>query len=174
VDGIFSAGFHANAEFEYNGSTNMNQGHMDNDLIITEDSLVFMYRVGAGYEWEEVNGYEVVTGSSITNKRGSIVIDSLKRGEYVLARYDFTASITHLNSIDSEPFAFPNPNKGQFNLKLPQGDWNTQLYDVNGALIGSWKVRNQAQIDLQHIASGTYILKAKYKNSVLSQKMIIE
>lgn len=174
VDGVFASDFHATAEFEYNGSTNTNQGHMDNELIIDEDSLVFMYRRGAGFEWAEVNGYEIITGASVVNKRGSVRIDTLKRGEYVLARYDFTAGISHQNPTVSEPFAFPNPSNGRFRLKLPLGKWVAELFDMNGALIGRWQVEDGSEITIQNVVLGAYLLNVTDKETKLNQKILIE
>ncbi len=174
VDGILASGFHATVEFEYNGSTNTNQGHMDNELIITEDSLVMMFRRDAGHEWQEVNGYEVITGASVINKRGSVRVDTLKRGEYVLGRYDFTAGIPVDGLKAVESFVFPNPNGGVFSMRLPEGEWSAELFDLRGVSVGTWKVEDQAEIDVQDIVSGTYLLNAKRKDSVLSQKIIVE
>lgn len=173
VDGIFSTGFHATGEFEYNGTTNGSQGHMDNDLITTEDSLVFMYRSGSGHEWAEVDGYEVQTGSSITNKRGSVLVDTLKKGEYVLARRDFTASI-HNGVSNREPFVFPNPTNGIVNLRLPNGNWNVQLFDLNGRLIQSWAERNDSQLDIEDLPNGTYLIEARNGKRKLSQKLVLD
>ena len=174
VDGIFSNDFLASAEFEYNGSTNMNTGHMDNELIITEDSLVFMHRSSAGYEWEEVVGYEIVTGASVTNKRGSVSIDTLKRGEYVLARYDFTASVFDQVHDSAHPFAFPNPTHGELFFNLPVGIWNAMLVDVKGSTVGEWEITGSSKIDINQLTSGIYLLEAKQGIHVYRQKVIIE
>ena len=174
VDGIFSTGFQATGEFEYNGTTSGSQGHMDNDLIITEDSLVFMYREGAGFEWEEVNGYEVFTGASLTNKRGSVRIDTLKKGEYVLARRDFTASVSYNVKGEDQPFVYPNPTSGQVRFNLPNGHWHINLLDLRGKLVKNWSVGNDAEVNLDDLVSGTYLIEASSGNQKRSQKLIID
>ncbi len=174
VDGLLANGFHSTAEFEYNGSANNSQGYMDNDLILTEDSLVFMYRLGAGYEWQEVDGYEVVTGASLTNKRGSVVIDTLKKGEYVLARRDFTASITSFETRVKSLFAYPNPTDEKVIFELPAGRWNAQLIDLRGRIVMEKLVSNGFELDVSITKAGNYVLRLRNETQLLSQKLIIK
>jgi len=175
VDGIFADGFHAEATFKYNGSTNTSQGWMDNDLIVdTEDSLIFMYREGVGSEWQEVNGYVMVTGASLTNKQGTVDIDTLRKGEYVLARRDFTAGISSRMPSETPTFAYPNPNSGVFNIQIPSGKWNLELFDLSGKRIANWAVTNGQQIRTEGLAKGQYLLRAANGNSQLSQSLIIQ
>jgi aminopeptidase N len=175
VDGIFAEDFHAEATFKYNGSTNTSQGWMDNDLIVdTEDSLIFLYREGVGSEWREVNGYEMVTGASLTNKQGTVDVDTLKKGEYVLARRDFMASISASSNNETVTFVYPNPNSGVFNVQLPAGKWNLELFDLSGKRISTWNVTNGQEIRTEELAKGQYLLRASNGNELLSQSLIIQ
>lgn len=174
VDGIFSADFHAEANFKYNGTTNASQGFMDNDLIIdTEDSLVFLYREGAGIDWQEVNGYEVITGSSVTNKIGTVRIDTLKRGEYVLARRDFTADVSNSDHGPDFQFAYPNPSEGNVRLSLPNGIWNVSLIDPTGKTVKTWSTADKTELDLSGIAPATYLLNASNGKESITQKLMV-
>lgn len=174
VDGIFTDGFMASVEFDYNGSTSTSQGHMDNELIITEDSLVFMYRIGVGHEWQEVNGYEVITGASLTNKRGSVQIDTLKKGEYVLARRDITAGVNEFDNLSDAPFAFPNPSNGTINLNLPEGIWEIEIFSLDGRLVKRFDSVRQRSLDLELVQMGAYLMVATQNKTLLSQKILIE
>jgi hypothetical protein len=175
VDGIFSEGFHSEATFKYNGANSTSQGYMDNELIIgTEDSLVFLYRSGTGTDWQEVDGYELQTGVSITNKQGTVRIDTLKKGEYVLGRRDFTASISSLFADESGSFAFPNPSNGTLNFTLSNGNWKAQLIDLRGKRLADWNVSNGTQVSLPPVAAGNYILRIANGTEVLSQKLMVQ
>lgn len=175
VDGVFAQGFAAEATFKYNGSNNTSQGYMDNDLIIeTEDSLVFLYRAGVGSEWHEVNGYELLTGVSVTNKLGTVHIDTLKKGEYVLGRKDFTAGIDVPKHNKESAFVYPNPNSGVFNLILPEGRWDLELFDVSGKRIANWNVTNGQEIRTNNLANGQYLISATKGNQRISQSLIIQ
>ncbi len=175
VDGIFADGLEAEATFKFNGTTNTSQGFMDNDLIIdTEDSLVFLYRPFVGTEWQEVEGYEVVTGSSVTNKIGTVRIDTLKIGDYVLARRDFTAGTGDLNKDLKPTFAYPNPNSGLFNVNLPEGNWSLELLDLAGKRLANWNATSGQQINTGDVAKGQYMLRAANGLTQLSQSIIIQ
>lgn len=175
VDGIFSDGFHAEATFKYNGTTNGSQGFIDNELIIdTEDSLVFLHRSGAGKEWQEVNGYEVLTGSSVTNKIGTVRIDTLNKGEYVLSRKDFTAGISSLEKEKIQPFAYPNPSDGRIKLSIPAGLWQIQLIDAAGKLVRTWNSNNGSELEFEGMAAGNYLIKANRNQEILTQKLLIQ
>lgn len=174
VDGLFADGFESNATFKYNGTTNTNQGYMDNDLIIgTEDSLVLLYRQSVGTEWQEVNSYELLAGTSVTNKIGTVRIDTLKKGEYVLGRRDFTASTSDLAQPANPAFAYPNPNNGVFNVSLPNGTWALEMFSLNGEKIKQWQVSTDNEISAVDVAKGQYIIRATNGKQTLSQSVII-
>lgn len=79
VEGIFPPGFKAKGVFAYSTSTSL-----DNSLIINpSDSLVMLYRPGAGRYWQ-VTGFSK-SGSWMS---GSIIVDSLKCGQYAFAIFD--------------------------------------------------------------------------------------
>ena len=85
VGGNFNTGFNAKADFIYNGSTNLSNGYLDNDLITgTEDNLVLLYRSNTSEDWKiEKNSHLVKLGSA-TDKIGYITVDTLKKGQYCL------------------------------------------------------------------------------------------
>jgi len=79
VEGIFPKSFKALGKFSYSNATGL-----DNTLIInSNDSLVMLYRQGAGHSWK---GTPFIRNSSWTN--GTITVDNLQPGEYSLAVWD--------------------------------------------------------------------------------------
>jgi aminopeptidase N len=76
VEGIFPAGFSAKATFSYNRLENL-----DKDLINdSRDSLVILFRYGAGYAWSQIPFIQKGSWNS-----GTITVDNLQKGEYALA-----------------------------------------------------------------------------------------
>ncbi len=167
VDGLFDNQFLCKAAFTYNGSTNTNTGYLDNTLITTsEDSLVMLYREGAGSDWQIVSGYTMNYGGSHTDKIGTLTIDTLKRGEYTLAMRDYTVSINEHAKAD-KPILKVQPNPvGQschieFDLKGKKQAL-LQIYDSTGNVVKEFSVyAHQTFInwDVYEIKNGSYIAK---------------
>jgi aminopeptidase N len=125
VDGIFSNGFLSKATFSYDGSTNnATTGYLDNTLITgVEDSLVILYRQGTWDDWQLVNG-STLNIFAPNDKRGQIIIDTLKIGEYVLGYYDYTVSTTEIPTSKKYYFTVqPNPASSVFNFHFDISKW---------------------------------------------------
>lgn len=167
VDGLFDNQFLAKAIFTYNGSTNTNTGYLDNTLITTtEDSLVMLYREGTGTDWQLVNGFSKIYGSSHTDKIGTLTVDTLKRGEYALAMLDYTVSINELIT-KQKPIIKVQPNPvGQschieFELKGKKQAL-LQIFDTKGNCVKEFKVyAHQTFInwDVSEVQNGSYFAK---------------
>jgi Peptidase family M1 domain/Peptidase M1 N-terminal domain len=118
VDGILKPGYNARLSFSYNGSNSTTTGHIDNSLITTsEDSLVLLFRTGAGDDWHLLTNTTLITGASLNDKVGTIRIDSLVPGEYVLGIRDYTVGITSENNFNTNDLiAVPNPSGDTFKI----------------------------------------------------------
>ncbi len=79
VEGIFAPGFKAQGIFTYKTAVNLDKSLLTN----AGDSLVMLYRPGAGKPWKG-------TGFSRQGPwtEGTITIDNLQKGEYTLAVWD--------------------------------------------------------------------------------------
>jgi aminopeptidase N len=137
VDGIFNPGFLSKAYFIYDGSTSGSTGYLDNTLITgTEDSLLLLYRQGAGYNWEPVPYFTRNPGANLVDKKGTILVDTLLKGEYTLGYYDYTVGI-HENQVHESKFlqVAPNPSSGTFTLHIPElfkGSGTIMITDMGG------------------------------------------
>ncbi|MEI6062416.1 MAG: M1 family aminopeptidase, partial [Bacteroidota bacterium] len=79
VGGIFPKGFKAGGKFIYD-----RKAGLDNSLISKEgDSLIILYRTGAGHDWQATAFTQQGSWSS-----GILSVESLKQGEYTLAVWD--------------------------------------------------------------------------------------
>lgn len=86
IDGIWDTTFKAKMQFLYNGSTDLNLGYVDNNLIIgTEDSLVLMYRETNLDTWEIANSQKLVSGGGKNDKIGYVELPEITKGYYFLA-----------------------------------------------------------------------------------------
>ncbi len=79
VEGIFPSGFKATGIFTYEAAANLDKSLLKNP----GDSLVILYRPGAGKPWKGVD----FTRQDSSNE-GIITVNNLQRGEYALALWN--------------------------------------------------------------------------------------
>ncbi len=181
ADGIFSNGFHASATFSYDGTTSQTSGWLDNTLITNiEDSLMFFYRPGAGYEWQEVNGYTINTSPAHNDKRGNITVDTLKKGEYVLGIRDYDLGITSQPSPKNKLLkVFPNPSKHICNIEFKLDGTQPALInitDLNGNSVYNTLVnphQSALKWDVSAVAAGTYIISLCRNDVMLATEKVV-
>jgi len=93
-----------------------------------------------------------------------------------------TNSVGDINSADVQFDLFPNPNKGNFNLKFDSqkaDDAVFEVLDLEGKVIYSCKWRlqagkNQKQINLSNLAKGFYVARISTATAQTSGKLILE
>lgn len=176
VEGILGEGFASNATFKYYGTTSTATGYMDNNLFVNsnEDSLIMLYRPGAGYNWQEVDGYELVTGSNVTNGRGEVDVESVKLGEYVLAIYD--AALGVRNNRLTANSVYPNPASSAVTINLdPKSLYpaTIQILDMTGrTVIREVISRPNASINLEGCESGTHLIRIESSDGKITDQKI--
>lgn len=183
VDGIFPPSFKASASFPYDGRTAgySSNYYLDNLLFTAgynEDSLILMYRAHAGEQWQPFPYASRAVGSTI-DKYGTMKIDSLKKGEYVLAMKNNPSAIKQLTS-KLMIFAKPNPandvveiNFSSFNFNAPQ---IVTITDNNGQLVEKTVVypsQQKLNINTIEYANGIYHISLGDKMDSHTQKLII-
>ena len=148
VDGLINLGFIASAKLVYDGRTIGYTGtsYLDNDLITgKEDSLVLLYRENAGADWGIYPHYTKTMGN-VNDKTGSISLDSLKKGEYVLAMRNAPLAVEKPKKETTSEFRiYPNPAGNKLNIELLQDKNNfsdVDIYDSSLKLYESYKVQN--------------------------------
>ncbi len=137
INGIFTSGLVTKATFLYNGTTSGTAGYLDNTLITgTEDSLMILYRQGAGYNWQIVSSYTHNPGASVLDKAGSFIVDTLLIGEYAIGRYDYTVSLNeNVGELNSVLTISPNPSNDNFKISFSNtSKYNRELvvFDMGG------------------------------------------
>ncbi|MBL0309310.1 MAG: T9SS type A sorting domain-containing protein [Bacteroidetes bacterium] len=203
VDGVFKSDFDANATLTYDGrvySPPTSTGTFYSDALLltnSEDSLVMMYRPSYSADWAIDTGCKINIASSTTDKYGSVNINHLRKGEYVLAIFqaDKADSAFALNSPDTcapvflangiqtmADFApiqiYPNPAREQFTLDGYMSAAGTvEVFNLNGQQIFEANLPAgllNKQIQSKHWGNGVFLVRIQdSKHQSLMEKKIV-
>lgn len=55
---------------------------------------------------------------------------------------------------------YPNPAKEYINLSLPEGNFNLQIFSLDGKILLNSNVHHSSQINIAHLNSGVYLVRA--------------
>lgn len=172
VGGVWGDDVSMSASLTYSGlkANSLQFGYLDDELIrITEDSLVLLYRPNAGSAWEVATDYTKNTGS-LFDKRGTIAIANLKRGQYCLAMYDSELARDKMVEMPTASFTvYPNPADDVLNIAFDQKHdcCTLEITNVQGQVVLSQKLKGKTKdkkIDVSELAPGTYFLGVVTEN----------
>ncbi len=169
LSGIYKGGFFAKGTFSYNGKTPAaaNSGWLDNELITTtEDSLILMYRPGPGYAWKKCPYSTLNTQGSSTDKIGRFEVDTLRFGEYCLAKGTATVGIKEQTvSATTKLLVYPNPASNNITIEadrfIPQNTVVTVVSSI-GSVVKSFNttsLTSKLTVDLSGLAQGVYYIR---------------
>ena len=159
--GIFPEDHDLSARIQYQGNS-VNSLYYDL-LSETEDSLILAWRPNDEMEWVEYPDYSKNILGNPTDGIGSIIIDNLRPGQYVLANGEL--AMTNTNEIVTYTSnLFPNPALDQTQLlvaDLPAGDYVINIYGTLGTVERSLSIHHignelNQSIDLSGIENGNY------------------
>ncbi len=184
VDGILPSGFLASGKLNYDGRTISYAGtsYLDNGLITgKEDSLVLLYRSGTNADWEEYSSYTKTMGN-VNDKTGSITIDSMKLGEYVLALKNGSTGTPVTEVAAKKDYRiYPNPAGNKLNIELmlhSNNNSDIDIYDSNLRLYENYRVEgSQTNLTISSMdwPNGIYfvIITHHITQQTIMQKVII-
>jgi hypothetical protein len=171
----------ATAAIVYDGTTpaGFTSGWLDNDLIrITEDSLVLLYRPDARSAWQIYPYYQKTMGN-VKDKRGTITLQKIKQGDYVLGMYDraLGTNPAPLSPDRGKLEIYPNPTSGQVKIEFDDvyKAGTIQITDNTGRSVETIAIypgQNFVQVDTHNWQTGIYyvsINKAACKKLVISR-----
>ncbi len=163
------------AKFKYDGTTSTTSGYMDNDLItFDEDSLVIIYRPGPGHHWALAPHQTLIPGTSTTNKRGEVEVDSVRLGQYALAQRDYSSTI---GMAATEGLRLgPNPTTGPVSVHWSGPADRLTLTDLNGRTVSVHPIRPDQRsltIDLCAGAAGLYRVTLTGAGATRSGKVVL-
>ena len=151
----------------YDGSTSPSSGYLDNTLITgSEDSLVMLFRQGTWDDWKIVDSFTLNTGPSVLDKRGTVVVDTLMKGEYALGILDHSVGFDELDITEKKVMnLFPNPADDILTIeilrKYDEGTSRYRVIDTGGRVFieGSLADKgSQFQINTSGLSKGLYLL----------------
>jgi hypothetical protein len=182
VEGVFAPGFLAKGSFGYDGSALTTTGYMDHTLInngAKEDSLLIYYRPHAGLNWEPVNGYTINFGGTHNDKRGWVVVDTLKEGEYILAVRDVTTGIGISEDAKPALTIVPNPVSDHCTIGFKVPAYQTSVItvaDLSGKIVFTTPVfsyQDKIDWDTFYISNGTYVVSLATNGKVIGTTKVI-
>lgn len=165
IDGVWDENTEIAAELIYSGliTNSPTFGYLDNELIrITEDSLVLLYRPHAKAPWAEAKDYTKDAGS-LFDKRGTMEISKLKKGQYTLAMYDANLASTLELEVSPSFKVYPNPASKEITVEL--GDRKSvdtiEITDLTGRVVQTVEVKPNTKkevVDISKLTSGVYFV----------------
>lgn len=179
VQGLWDENSQLACQLIYSGlkSTAPDYGFLDADLIrSTEDSLVLLYRPHAKSAWTTATDYSKNMGS-LFDKRGTINISHLRKGQYCLAMYD--ASLTKVVSFDNKPAfkLFPNPASQEINVELASPQTGVlEITNLEGRVIHSYPLNGpklKHKIDISFLKSGVYLVGISIQNQAYDVRRFV-
>lgn len=185
IDGLLDPALVTKATFVYDGSTSPSTGYLDNTLITgSEDSLVMLFREGAWDDWNIVDHYNVNTGPSVLDKRGTIIVDTLRRGEYAFGMMDYSVGYDEAGPVKEVKVMsiFPNPAKDLLTIELSEGygtgspGASFRVTDTGGRMFLEEAISDQVsgyQLDISSLSSGLYLLNLYDKGSVKATEKFV-
>ena len=200
VDGIFPAGFDTKATLTYNGTntqpaTSYNGGYLDRALITNaEDSMRVMYRPSVSADWSIETDVSFNYLGSHLDKKGSITINHLKKGEYALAIYqankidslilpvaDSCFTIVAQKNIavaENKLSVYPNPTERE--LIIDNGQLiisSIEISNLLGQVVLSEKYsspKNMVQLNVASLPKGMYLLSVFTAEGKEVRKIVVE
>lgn len=190
LSGITPTTFYAKATFTYDGRTTTanNAGYFDKSLIIgTEDSLVLLYRENAADDWALYPYYTKTMGSKF-DKFGTILVDSLKMGEYTFGMKVAPTAVSESKHFQEQLCIIkPNPASDYFDVELLKNETaikqitliNTlgqQVLQINHPLFQN----NIQRISNINLPSGIYFIQLEVldnnqtKNTILHHSIVLQ
>jgi aminopeptidase N len=182
INGIFPSGFQADVSIKYNGiegTTRDGSNYLDHTLNIqNEDSIVLLYRPDKLSAWSIDSFYTVYPSINKADKKGLIRIKNLKKGDYCIGLYDFSAGI-RINKPSNGIRIYPNPGKSELVIDLSSSPIifkTIRLIDTTGKIQFTKTINNQMiiKIETNNFKSGLYFVEIATTNEKITEKVVIE
>lgn len=167
IEGVFPDTFDASGSFIYDGRTFSPSGtqYLDNLLLTeTEDSLFLFYRENPSHHWAIYPYYTKIAGNA-NDKYGTMRIDSLLPGHYVLAMKDETAGMLKNKDFSRGIQVYPNP--GNDAVRIVFSDTQSlsfiRIINMQGAQVSyNENVLSGEYLDIKALTPGIYFIQADH------------
>lgn len=155
----FPLGFDAQANISYDGRGQLDQ--LDTELFAatspSEDSILLLYRPGAGHPWQEWPTYTKLPLASTTDKFGQLRPTHLIPGEYTIGKGVSTIATKEPNPLGKIRVS-PNPTSGLVTVRAGEVFESATLISADGQTEKSWNFAASTEqgFDLSPFPSGQY------------------
>ncbi len=182
IDGIWPASLSVSGIFQYDGTSpsNFNGGYLDHTLIhLTEDSLRIVWRPNATSNWQIIPDSSLILNKGgLLDKKGSITVKKLQKGEYAFGMFDHTLAATEkIIHTEKQIKLYPNPVKGTLHISVDfmHNDAAITILDITGRKHLSTTISsllNDIDIDISTLPQGIYFLNSNDLN--VNKKFIVQ
>jgi aminopeptidase N len=176
--GLFPPAFYGKATVTYDGRSTITSGgggQMDVSIIPTnnlEDSMFVLYRKDAASDWT-VYPYFTRNIGSPTDKWGTIILDSIRPGQYTIGRKDHTMGLSEQLPNTGLIRVYPNPANEEVviefsnpkSLVLDHGSSKLQLLDLNGKVVTERELGSADHtitLNVSGLEAGAYFVRMLY------------
>ncbi len=162
VLGTFPVDFDAKSTVFYDGRGQLDQ--LDTELFTAtgpaEDSIVLLYRPGAGHPWQEYPAYNKVTFNPMADKFGYLQILNMKAGQYTIGKGVSSTAVLPSPYTLGKISATPNPTSDVVSINAEKPFEQLQLYSQSGALVKEVFFEKTRSIDysMKQLPNGQYWL----------------
>ncbi|MCK4663701.1 MAG: T9SS type A sorting domain-containing protein [Bacteroidales bacterium] len=174
ISGVLPENFDTRGKFYYHITAYSSNDKKNSFTVNDNDSLVLVYRKGAGHKWQEIS--QTLVGFYLT---GEILVDSFQLGEYALAIWKWDTGIEILDdsgNSDNYLWVFPNPSNDHFTINFELNDTGQiNIYDIKGSLILNKTIKkDEKQITWKpnNNNKGIYIIELSEKGRIVARKKI--
>lgn len=160
IDGVLPQDFDGNASILYDGRGQADQ--LDRELFDqtgpSEDSVIVVYRPGAGFPWTEWPSYTKTVLNSNTDKYGVLRIDHVRAGEYTVAKGKTTVGVQAPVGRLFECRVSPNPAQNRLHIDAAESFDRVVLVRADGSFSREWKTagEKQSELTVQELPAGNY------------------
>ncbi len=160
VDGDLPTGFDAQTSVFYDGQGQLDQ--LDAELFAqtspSEDSIIVLYRTGAGQPWTEWPTYVKNTLGSANNRYGFLRIDHVQRGEYTIAKGVTTVKVGEPERRLFDLAVLPNPADSFIRISSAENFDKVLVFSQNGDQVAqqSFAEGRQQEIRVAQLPAGNY------------------
>jgi len=150
-----------------------------NNYVLTADGTWHTLTLRFNTSWEAAIGTKIATSANIAPPRvvfqfgatgGTLLLDNIV--------YNAPGGATNINSINTNAFdVYPNPvTNGRLNIKTNDNIQSVEIYTLTGLLLTTnYSINgNLAEIPLSKVSSGSYIVRLKTNNEILSRRFIVK
>ena len=166
-----------NRSFEFDGSLDINPELNYSNFIFDINNI--------GYDWKEYSGV-----FTMVPNRSYYIFNQSETNLYKLIFNSFSGQASGNLSFNLEEIEynqtslmdnfqnhlniFPNPNNGNFDIRLPKMFFSASIFDLNGQLVINKQCNENCSFDLNNHSKGIYLLKLISNNINLVKKIIVE